>query len=100
MTVFWASFEYKYGSQIDNLEGGFVYVFVNAENSKNALEKISQKFNEENIISVKVEFIEVYNPKTEWENSVQTKHYNDLYTSALNSLEVILDDFYAYKRSK
>jgi hypothetical protein len=99
MTVYWASIEYKY-DKVDKLKGGFVYAFVKASNSKTALDNIFQKLKEENMTSVKVEFIKEYDPMTEWDNSIQTKHYNELYSSALNSLDVILDDFYAYERLK
>lgn len=100
MAIYLASIEYKYVVELDNLEGGFVYAFVKASDSKSALENIFQKLKEENATSIKVEFIKEYDPKTEWGNSNQTKHYNELYLSALNSLNVVLDDFYAYERRK
>jgi len=97
MKVFWASIEYKYDKPEENLVGGFVYAFVNASNLENASNAINLKLRNESLTVINVEFVKPYDLNAKWEKSAQTKHYKELYLSALNSSDVILDDFYAYE---
>ena len=100
MKVYWASVEYKYENNAENLVGGFVYAFINSYDEKSALNKIETKLNSENLIAINFEFIECYDELTEWENKKTTKHFLKLYEKAKLTSEVIFDDFYAYKNDE
>lgn len=100
MKVYWASIEYKYENNADNLVGGFVYAFINSDDEKSALDKIETKLISENLIPIKFEFITHYDELTEWENKSTTFHFLELYEKAKLTNDVIFDDFYAYQNGE
>ena len=94
--IYWTGVEYNY-SDNKSLKGGFVYAFINALDVRDALEKLLKGLEEEKLIPLDVEFISPYDQDMEWEEKGQTKRYIELYNDALNTEQVIFDDFYAYE---
>lgn len=98
--IYWSGVEYSYtieSENPENLKGGFVYAFVQAFDAREALEKLMKDIGQKKITLTEVEFISPYDRNMKWEDKKQTKHYNDLYSEAKKTKEVIFDDFYAYQ---
>jgi hypothetical protein len=98
--IYWTSIEYKYSkqsSEFGKLAGGFVYGFVKASDEVEALNKFTDELKHQGIDVKKVEFISLYDIKTEWETEEQTNNFMELYKEAQSSNEVLLDNFYAYE---
>jgi hypothetical protein len=97
--IYWSSIEYSYtskSSQTGKLKGGFVYAFVKALNSEDALSKVTEELKRRDIEVKEVEFVSTYDTKTEWETEEQVNNFMELYKGAQSYNEVIFDTFYAY----
>lgn len=100
-SVYWADIEYLYTKEhprYAELEGGFVNVFLYTEDASTFFHKIQSFFLDEKLEIIKIEFINVYDKKMKWEKPDDTKRYKNIYKEAELTGEVVLDDFYAYKR--
>lgn len=98
--VFWSGVEYLYmqdSKDFDKLKGGFTYVFVNAFDAREVMDKLLLALNEKKFRPVEVEFISPYDNETEWESIDITNHYRNLGTESINTNEVVFDDLYAYE---
>ena len=96
--IYWTSIEYKYcGPEVLKLEGGFVYGFVKASDEREALNKFTTKLKHQDVEVQNVEFISLYDLKTEWENQEQTNIFVQLYQKAKKSSEVVFHTFYVYE---
>ena len=98
--IYWSSIEYSYASkssQPAKLKGGFVYAFVKALNSEDALGKVTEELKRWDIEVKEVEFFLTYDTKTKWETEEQVHNFMELYKSAQSSNEVVFDTFYAYE---
>ena len=97
--IYWSSIEYTYSSnssQSKKLKGGFVYAFVKALNSEDALCKVTEELINQDILVKKVEFILPYDIMTRWETKEQQKNFMQLYKKSQSSNEVLFDTFYAF----
>ena len=98
--IYWSSVEYSYASkcsQSEKLKGGFVYAFVKALNSEDALSKVTEELKLQDIEVKEVEFVAPYQINTEWETEKQRNNFMQLYNAAQSSNEVSFDIFYAYE---
>jgi hypothetical protein len=99
--IYWSSIEYKYTkplSKSNKLIGGFVYVFINATNAKEALKKILDDLKLQGIIPIEIEFTKLYED-IKWKSSKENKHYRSLIEEAKNTENPVYDVFYAYKNN-
>jgi hypothetical protein len=98
--IYWSSIEYSYASkssQSGKLKGGFVYAFVKALNTEEAISKVTKGLKHQNIEVKEVEFVSPYDIKTEWETEEQRNNFMELYKEAKSSNDVLFDTFYAFE---
>ncbi len=98
--IYWAGVEYNYDKDSGNyqeLKGGFVYTFMQAIDARDALDMLLQALKGKKLAPLEVEFISIYDGEMEWETEEETNRYISLYNEALESGNVIFDDFYAYE---
>lgn len=98
--IFWSSIEYIYnkGSEdYEKSEGGFVYIFTNAFDVIEVLNKINSEFKKRFLKPVNIEYITPYDIELDWETSEETAYYLSLYNKAKKTGALIFDDFYAYE---
>ncbi len=98
MKAYWSSVEYKYKELLKRkkYKGGFVYVFVAAQDARDALAKIIQGVERNNLEVTNVEFVSIYED-IPWETKKEAERYNEFAKQAIASGQVIFDDFYAYE---
>lgn len=100
LNIYWSSIEFSYTNSSKskrNLKGGFVYCLVKAFDARDAIDKIESALKSQNLISIKTDYISVYDINMEWETEEQTKNFIRLYNLAQNNSDVIFDDFYSYE---
>jgi hypothetical protein len=100
LKIYWTGIEYSYAessSKFGELQGGFVYGFVQAIDARDALAKFDDRLKSENLIPKQVEFISLYDLEMEWETEEQTNSYCRLVGEAQETWDVIFDDFYAFE---
>ena len=102
LKVYWTGIEFelkKTHSDFRKLKGGFVYAFVSASDKSDALIKFKKELDINQLIPTEFEFVKVYED-LEWENESQEKHFETILGEAMESMDVILDDFYMYERNE
>ncbi len=94
---YWASVEFEYANdhpRSGELEGGFVYVFLPAEDARDALEKLDHAFRAHKLVPGRVEFIMPY-LDIEWQSDEEKARYDALAEEAGASGDILFDDLYA-----
>jgi len=97
MKIYWTSVEVDIvnPAAYDNCVGGFVYLFIKAEDVLDAIPKIKKAIEEEDFKINKVEFISEYDD-VPWDSEEEQKKYDSLVKEA-DSGEVVWDELYAYE---
>lgn len=98
--IYWTSIEYNYSkesSKNDELKGGFVYAFVNANDVRDALDKLLKELKSQSLTPIDIEFMSPYDDEMEWETRQETEHFLGLYNESKKTNNVIFDNFYAYE---
>jgi len=101
LKIYWTSVEFelkKTHSDFRKIKGGFVYAFVKALDKSDALMKFKTELDNNQLIPSEFEFVKIYKD-VEWENEGQEKHFDMILTDTMNSMDVMLDDFYMYERN-
>lgn len=99
-TVYWSNVEYVYdenSEEFEKLKGGFVYVFVNSFDAKEAMEKILKAFENEKLNPFHIEFIMPYDEETEFETNKEKEDILELFNQAKSSNDVVFDNFFTYE---
>lgn len=102
MIIYWASIEFNLkpkNKDFGKFKGGFVYLFVKANDKITALKKIKTELDKANLKPINIEFIKPYK-NVEWENEKEEKHFEIIIEETNDSSEVIFDDFYMYKKTE
>jgi len=107
LDVYWSSVEFHFAANPDHEnthKGGFVYCFVRAFDARTAIQKIEEAMEEieldgitQNLMILKVDFIQVYDEDTDWETKEQNEIIDEIVHLAKNSHEVIFDVFHLYE---
>ena len=100
LQLYWTSIEYQYkksSTYYGKLAGGFVFAFVQAFDARDALAKFDNRLGQEDVIPIYIDFISVYDEEMEWETIEQTDKFKELARQAMESTDVVLDDYYGYE---
>jgi hypothetical protein len=98
--IYWGSIEYLYNSkhsEYPKLKGGFVHAFYYTDDVRKYLTVVQESLEILNLDIVRVEFVNMYDLDTQWEDESYTKIYKQISRLAKSSKKVVFDDFYAYK---
>ncbi|WP_276134854.1 hypothetical protein [Polluticoccus soli] len=99
--LYWGSIEYSYTKkhkQYAKLKGGLVYAFFVAQDVREFLAAVEAELGKLHIEIDAVEFVSLYDVDMEWEDEDDNDTYKQLAEKAVQSSEVVFDDFYAYER--
>ena len=102
LRLYWTSVEFNFmptHEDANNAKGGMVYAFVEANDSRSALERITEELHSNKLEPFDFEFVKPYESEI-WENKKDEKHFQTLADLAANSQDVVLDDFYIYERTE
>jgi hypothetical protein len=97
--IYWTSVEFKLKNShpdFNTVMGGMVYAFIKCRDAETALLRFKEELDKLHLIPFDFEFIKPYDD-IEWENDKDTKCSKGKLNEALNSENVILDDFYMYE---
>ncbi|HRX55997.1 MAG: hypothetical protein R3F31_23490 [Verrucomicrobiales bacterium] len=98
--VYWANIEFTYepGSKHHGeFEGGYVYVFVQAMDARDAMDQFQLEFASLKLGIRFVEFVSLY-AEVPWHSEEDQEHYDAIATLASSTEEVIFDSFEVYER--
>lgn len=98
MKVYWTSIEFDIlePSSYENCIGGFVYLFLKAEDVLDAIPKIINAIEQEDLKIIQVEFVSEYD-EVPWQSEEEQIKYDSLAKKASDSNEVIWDEINAYE---
>lgn len=100
--LYWTSVEFNFLSthkEFKKAKGGMVYAFVQATDSKVALERIIEELHLLKLEPFDFEYIKPYESGI-WDEEKDELHFQSMVDEALNCQNVILDDFYIYEQVK
>jgi hypothetical protein len=97
MDVFYSDIEYLYKNIEDkpSPKGGFVLVFVQAFDVREAISKITNELESLDLEIKLISYVAIYD-NIPWENEKEQLKYDNLALQAKNCDHVICDTFYAY----
>jgi len=98
--LYWSSIEYQYeknNPESKKSKGGFVYVFLVAFDVQDALKKILYELRLLEIKAIEIEFISLYDLKTEWDTDQQKAKVLSICKEVQKTSDVIFDTFFSYK---
>lgn len=101
LKIYWTGVKFelkKTHSDFRKIKGGFVYAFVKALDKNDALIKFKTELDNNQLIPSEFEFVKIYED-VEWKDEGQEKHFDMILTDTMNSVGVMLDDFYMYERN-
>ena len=99
MKIYWASVEYIYNTDhpdYSTFKGGFVYTFMIATDVRDALDKLLNELDMQNLNPIEIEYLSPYKDIS-WESEEENKKYEALAKEAKRTGNVVFDDFYAYE---
>lgn len=98
MKVYWTSVEFDIINPVayENCVGGFVYLFFIARDVQDAIPKIQESIEEENLKVNHIEFVSPYD-ETPWDSKEDQIQYDALAKEAQTSGEVVWDQISAYE---
>jgi hypothetical protein len=98
MKVYWTSVEFDILNPADyeNCVGGFVYLFFKAKDVQDAIPKIQESIEEEDLRINQIEFVAPYD-ETPWDLEEDQIQYDALAKEAQTSDEVVWDQISAYE---
>jgi len=98
MTIYWTSVEFDIINPADYEDciGGFVYLFLKAEDVQDAMPKIQGVIAEENLRVKHIEFVSPYDG-TKWDTKEDQVLYDGLAKEAEDSDEIVWDQISAYE---
>jgi hypothetical protein len=98
MNIYWTSVEFdiKNPSDYEDCIGGFVYLFLRADDVRDALVKIQDAVEAEGLVLTHVEFISLYD-QIPWDSEEDQMQYDELAKEAGVRDEVVWDEILAYE---
>ncbi len=98
MNLYWTSVEVDIvnPSAYEDCVGGFVYLFLNAHDVREAIPKIEAALAEEDLRINQIEFVALYD-EVPWDTEEEQILYDSLAKQASESEEVIWDEIFAYE---
>ncbi len=98
MTIYWTSVEFDINNptEYEDCIGGFVYLFLKAEDVQDAMTKIQGTIAEEDLSVKHIEFISPYD-QTKWDTKDDQVLYDGLAKEAGDSNEIVWDQISAYE---
>ena len=101
MDIYWSSIELKPQAQseyFDKYKGGFVYIFLMAEDVRDVIKKITVNLNDKNLDISKIEFVSIYED-IPWDSEEEQNKYDSLALKARNTNQIEVDDLYLYEKN-
>ncbi|MBU0971328.1 MAG: hypothetical protein KKC20_11815 [Proteobacteria bacterium] len=98
MKIYWASVEFDIvdPSVYENCVGGFVYLFLQARDVREAIPKIESAIEEEGLKILQIEFVAQYD-EIPWDSEEEQLQYDGLAKQAQTSEAVVWDEIFAYE---
>ena len=98
MTLYWTSVEFDINDPSDweNCVGGFVYLFLEAQDVRDAIPRIEAAVAQEDLALTQIEFVTPYDG-IPWEDEADQALYDELAGEAAGGDEVVWDEIYAYE---
>lgn len=97
--IYWTDIEYHLlptHQEYGKIKGGFVFAFVQENDTKMALAKFENFLRKEKIKAVRFKFIKPYELNS-WGDKKTEKHYTEIIKETLRTRKVVFDNFYVYK---
>lgn len=98
MNLYWTSVEFDImtPAAYENCIGGYVYLFLKARDVLDAIPKIQDAIEGEDLRINQVEFVSLYDEMT-WESPEDRSQYDALAEAAQKSGDVVWDEISAYE---